>query len=46
MKWIQKPNLSINKVLRRVRHEVVKNTGGKQSPGYYDELNENFYFSR
>jgi uncharacterized caspase-like protein len=46
MNWIQKPNLSINQVLRGVRHEVVNNTGGKQSPGYYDELNEDFYFSR
>jgi len=46
MNWIQKPNLSINKVLRGVRNEVVKNTDGKQSPGYYDELNEDFYFSR
>jgi uncharacterized caspase-like protein len=46
MNWIQKPNLSINQVLRGVRKEVVNNTGGKQSPGYYDELNEDFYFSR
>jgi uncharacterized caspase-like protein len=46
MNWIQKPNLSINQVLRGVRNEVVNNTDGKQSPGYYDELNEDFYFSR
>jgi len=46
MNWIQKPNLSINQVLRGVRNEVVNNTSGKQSPGYYDELNEDFYFSR
>jgi hypothetical protein len=46
MKWIQKPNLSINKVLREVRKEVIKETNGKQSPGYYDALNEDFYFSR
>jgi dipeptidyl aminopeptidase/acylaminoacyl peptidase len=46
MHWIQKHNLSINQVLRGVRNEVVKKTDGKQSPGYYDELNEDFYFSR
>jgi uncharacterized caspase-like protein len=46
MDWIQKPNLSINKVLRGVRNEVINKTNGKQSPGYYDELNEDFYFSR
>ncbi len=46
MNWIQKPNLSINQVLRGVRNEVVKETDGMQSPGYYDELNEDFYFSR
>jgi len=46
MNWIQKPNLSINKVLREVRKEVLEETNKKQSPGYYDELNEDFYFSR
>ncbi|OAD24048.1 peptidase C14 caspase catalytic subunit p20 [Candidatus Thiomargarita nelsonii] len=45
MDWIQKPNLSINKVLRGVRNEVVNKTNGKQSPGYSDKLNEDFYFS-
>jgi hypothetical protein len=44
MNWMQKPHMSINKVLRKVRKEVVNQTGGKQSPGYYDELNENFSF--
>jgi WD40 repeat protein len=46
MKWIQVPDLSINEVLRRVRWDVRKETHRMQSPGYYDELNEEFYFKR
>jgi hypothetical protein len=46
MEGIQKPNLSINQVLRQVRQAVRRETGGVQSPGYYDELNEAFYFKR
>ncbi|MDM8558256.1 SUMF1/EgtB/PvdO family nonheme iron enzyme [Candidatus Parabeggiatoa sp. HSG14] len=42
--WIQQPNLSINQVLRKVRSAVRKETYGVQSPGYYDELNDDFYF--
>jgi hypothetical protein len=46
MKWIQKPNLSINEVLRKVRLAVQKETNGRQSPGYYDELNDDFFFKQ
>jgi formylglycine-generating enzyme required for sulfatase activity len=42
--WIQQPNLSINQVLRKVRSAVREETYGVQSPGYYDELNDDFYF--
>jgi formylglycine-generating enzyme required for sulfatase activity len=44
MEWIQKPNLSINEVLRKVRVAVKEDTNGRQSPGYYDELDDAFYF--
>lgn len=44
MKWIQKTNLSINEVLRKVRIAVKEETNGMQSPGYYDELDDTFYF--
>jgi formylglycine-generating enzyme required for sulfatase activity len=44
MEWIQKPNLSINEVLRKVRVAVKGETNGRQSPGYYDELDDAFYF--
>ncbi|MDM8560391.1 SUMF1/EgtB/PvdO family nonheme iron enzyme [Candidatus Parabeggiatoa sp. HSG14] len=46
MKWIQQPNLSINQVLRKVRSAVRAETYGVQSPGYYDELNDDFYFAQ
>jgi formylglycine-generating enzyme required for sulfatase activity len=46
MKWIKKPYLSINQVLRKVRLAVIKETHNIQSPGYYDELNDDFYFFR
>jgi hypothetical protein len=44
MKWITKPNFTINQVLKKVRQGVLEETGGEQSPGYYDELTEDFYF--
>jgi len=44
MEWIQKPKLSINEVLRKVRVAVKEETNGRQSPGYYDELDDAFYF--
>ena len=44
MKWIVKPDLTFNQVLKRVRMGVLNDTGGKQSPGYYDELTEDFCF--
>jgi len=44
MKWIAKPDLTFNQVLKRVRGGVLKETKGKQSPGYYDELTEDFCF--
>jgi formylglycine-generating enzyme required for sulfatase activity len=46
IRWIQQPNLSINQVLRKVRHAVRKETYGVQSPGYYDELNDDFFFAQ
>jgi len=44
MKWIAKPDFTFNQVLKRVRGGVLNDTGGKQSPGYYDELTEDFCF--
>jgi hypothetical protein len=44
MKWIVKPDLTFNQVLKKVRRGVLNETGGKQSPGYYDELTEDFCF--
>jgi WD40 repeat protein len=46
IQWIQQPKLSINQVLRQVRQAVRRETDGLQSPGYYDELNEVFYFKQ
>ncbi|RKZ92359.1 MAG: hypothetical protein DRR19_04485 [Candidatus Parabeggiatoa sp. nov. 1] len=45
-KWIAVPDLTINQVLKRVRKGVLKETDGEQSPGYYDELTEDFYFNK
>jgi formylglycine-generating enzyme required for sulfatase activity len=44
--WMQKPQLSLNDILRNVRRAVHKETNGIQSPGYYDELNDPFYFNQ
>jgi formylglycine-generating enzyme required for sulfatase activity len=44
MKWIQKPNLSVDDVFRNVGKEVKKETYGNQLPGYYNQLYEPFYF--
>ncbi|OQY55775.1 MAG: hypothetical protein DRR08_13470 [Candidatus Parabeggiatoa sp. nov. 2] len=44
--WMEKPQLSLNDILRNVRRAVHKETNGIQSPGYYDELNEAFYFNQ
>jgi len=42
--WMKKPQKSLNQILRKVRLAVHQETNGIQSPGYYDELNESFYF--
>jgi len=44
MKWIAQPELTFNQVLKKVRRGVLKDTDKKQSPGYYDELTEDFCF--
>jgi len=43
--WMKKPQLSLNQILRQVRRAVHQETNGIQSPGYYDELNDPFYFN-
>ena len=45
MKWIEQPNLSITQILMEVRKEVRIKTKNRQSPGYYNELNDEFYFT-
>jgi formylglycine-generating enzyme required for sulfatase activity len=44
MKWMQKPNLSVDDVFRNVGKAVKKETYGNQLPGYYNQLYEPFYF--
>ncbi len=41
---MKKPQLSLNQILRQVRRAVHQESNGIQSPGYYDELNDPFYF--
>lgn len=45
IKWIEQPNLSITQILMKVGKEVRMKTKNRQSPGYYNELNDNFYFA-
>ncbi len=45
IKWIEQPNLSLTQILMEVRKEVRINTNKRQSPGYYNELNDDFYFA-
>lgn len=46
MAWMEKPQLSLNQILRNVRRAVRNETNNVQSPGYYDELNDPFYFNQ
>jgi formylglycine-generating enzyme required for sulfatase activity len=40
-----KPNVTIEDMFKRVRVAVKKETGGKQQPGYYSELDTTFCFN-
>ncbi|MEN8221208.1 MAG: caspase family protein, partial [Pseudomonadota bacterium] len=44
IKWIQKPNMRLVDILRKVRKGVKQDTKGKQNPVYDDNLEEPFYF--
>jgi formylglycine-generating enzyme required for sulfatase activity len=46
MKLIQEPYLSINEVLTKVRRAVIKDTENVQFPGFYNALNDDFYFAK
>jgi len=46
VKWMQKPNMRLVDILRKVRKGVVKDTNRKQNPDYDDKLDEAFYFVR
>jgi uncharacterized caspase-like protein len=46
VKWMQKPNMRLVDILRKVRQGVETETKGQQKPDYDDELNEPFYFMK
>jgi hypothetical protein len=49
LKEVQKPGLSVDKVVRNVRNEVVeiaRTIGHEQVPAIYDQVVGEFYFRR
>ena len=49
LKEVQKPGLSVDKVVRNVRNEVVETArtiGHEQVPAIYDQVVGDFYFRR
>jgi hypothetical protein len=49
IKEMQKPGLSVDRVLRNVRNEVVelaKSVGHEQVPAIYDQVVGDFYFRK
>ncbi len=45
IKHIQEEGLSIEEVFKRVRRDVYRATNGKQSPGVYNQILGDFYFT-